>query len=46
VIGQDQQTATGTLQSAGFRVQTIMVPTTDPSQSGMVLDELPEGDSR
>jgi beta-lactam-binding protein with PASTA domain len=46
VIGQDQQTATNTLQSAGFRVQMIRVPPTDPSQSGMVLDEQPSGGTR
>lgn len=46
VVGQDQQTATNTLQSAGFRVQAIMVPPTDPSQSGMVLDEQPSGGTR
>jgi beta-lactam-binding protein with PASTA domain len=46
VIGQDQQTATGTLQSAGFRVQAIMVPPPDPSQSGMVLDEQPSAGIR
>jgi beta-lactam-binding protein with PASTA domain len=46
VIGQDQQTATTTLQSAGFRVQVIMVPPTDPSQSGMVIDEQPGGGTR
>ena len=46
VVGQDQQTATNTLQSAGFRVQVIIVPPPDPSQSGMVLDEQPSGGTR
>jgi eukaryotic-like serine/threonine-protein kinase len=46
VVGQDQQTATNMLQSAGFRVQVIMVPPPDPSQSGMVLDEQPSGGTR
>jgi len=46
VIGQDQQTATTTLQSAGFRVQVIMVPPPDPSQSGKVIDEQPGGGTR
>ena len=46
VIGQDQQTATTTLQSAGFRVQVIMVSPPDPSQSGKVIDEQPGGGTR
>jgi beta-lactam-binding protein with PASTA domain len=46
VVGQDQQTATSRLQSAGFTVQAIMVPVTDPSQDGMVVDEQPAGGSK
>jgi serine/threonine-protein kinase len=46
VIGQDQQTATNTLQNAGFQVQVIMVAPTDPSQSGTVVDEQPSGGTR
>jgi serine/threonine-protein kinase len=46
VIGQDQQTATTTLQNAGFQVQVIMVAPTDPSQSGTVVDEQPSGGTR
>ena len=46
VVGQDQQTATSRLQSAGFTVQTIMVPVTDPSQDGVVVDEQPAGGSK
>jgi serine/threonine-protein kinase len=43
VVGQDQQTATNTLQAAGFQVQVITVPPPDPSQSGIVIDEEPGG---
>ena len=46
VVGQDQQTATTTLQDAGFEVQVITVPATDPSQNGNVVDEQPGGGSR
>jgi serine/threonine-protein kinase len=46
VVGQDQQTATTTLQDAGFEVQVINVPATDPSQNGNVVDEQPAGGSR
>jgi eukaryotic-like serine/threonine-protein kinase len=46
VVGQDQQSATTTLQNAGFEVQTINVPVTDPSQAGMVVDEQPGGGTK
>jgi beta-lactam-binding protein with PASTA domain len=46
VAGQDQQTATSTLQNAGFKVQVIMVPSSDPSQNGTVVDEQPAGGTR
>ena len=46
VVGQDQQTATNTLQGAGFRVQVITVPPPDPSQRGIVIDEEPSGGTR
>lgn len=46
VVGQDQQTATTTLQDAGFQVQVITIPATDPSQNGNVVDEQPAGGSR
>jgi serine/threonine-protein kinase len=46
VVGEDQQTATSDLQNAGFQVQVITVPPTDPSQSGNVVDEQPAGGTR
>ena len=46
VVGQDQQTATTTLQDAGFQIQVILVPPPDPSQSGIVIDEEPAGGTR
>jgi beta-lactam-binding protein with PASTA domain len=46
VVGQDQQTATTTLQNAGFQVQVIMVAASDPSQNGMVVEEQPAGGTR
>jgi serine/threonine-protein kinase len=46
VTGQDQGTATATLQQAGFVVVTIDQPTTDQSQNGLVVDEEPTPGSR
>jgi eukaryotic-like serine/threonine-protein kinase len=46
VVGQEQQTATDTVQAAGFKVQVIMVPPPDPSQSGIVVEEQPSGGTR
>jgi beta-lactam-binding protein with PASTA domain len=44
VVGKDKQSATTTLQNAGFKVQVLRVA--NPSQSGMVVDEQPAGGSR
>jgi serine/threonine-protein kinase len=46
VTGQDEQTATQTLEQAGFVVESIDQATTDQSQDGIVLDEQPPGGSR
>ena len=46
VVGDDQQAATTALRNAGFRVQVLQVPTTDPSQNGVVVDEQPAGGAR
>jgi len=46
VVGKDQQTATNTLQNAGFQVQVITVPASDPSQNGIVVDEQPAAGTR
>ena len=46
VIGQDEATATTTLENAGFVVEVIDQPTTDQSQDGIVVDEQPVGGSR
>jgi hypothetical protein len=42
-VGKDKQTATNTLQNAGFTVQVLEVPTSTSFQSGKVLDEQPAG---
>ena len=46
VAGQDEATATTTLQNAGFVVEVIDQPTTDQTQDGIVLDEQPAGGTR
>jgi serine/threonine-protein kinase len=46
VLGQDEATATTTLQNAGFVVEVIDQPTTDQTQDGIVVDEQPAGGTR
>ena len=46
VLGQDEATATSTLQSAGFEVVVIDQPTADQTEDGIVLDEQPAGGAR
>ena len=46
VLGQDEATATTTLQSAGFQVVVIDQPTADQTEDGVVLDEQPAGGTR
>lgn len=46
VTGLDEQTATTTLQAAGFSVDAQDQPTSDPSQDGVVIDEAPAGGAR
>ena len=43
VTGVDQAQATQTLTDAGFKVATTTVPTTDPSQNGLVVSQDPTG---
>ena len=43
VVGKDSQTASTTLQNAGFKVQVLSVKPANPSQSGKVVDEQPAG---
>jgi beta-lactam-binding protein with PASTA domain len=43
VAGKDQQTATTTLQNAGFKVQVLTVKPANPGQRGKVVDEQPAG---
>jgi beta-lactam-binding protein with PASTA domain len=46
VVGKDQQSATSALETAGFTVQVLQVPTGEPSQDGNVVDEQPAGGAR
>ena len=46
VTGLDETGARQQLTGAGFRVQVVGQPVTDPSQDGVVLDETPAGGSR
>jgi beta-lactam-binding protein with PASTA domain len=41
VVGQDQASATSTLENAGFDVRVVDQETTDPSQDGLVVDQTP-----
>lgn len=44
--GEDETTAQGTLEGAGFVVQVVDRPTTDPAQDGIVVRQSPRGGSR
>jgi serine/threonine-protein kinase len=46
VVGEDQATATSDLEAAGFTVDTVQTPTTDPTEDGIVLDQSPAGGSK
>ncbi|MEP6976462.1 MAG: PASTA domain-containing protein [Thermoleophilia bacterium] len=46
VLGQDEATATTTLQNAGFQVIVIDQPTADQTEDGIVLDEQPAAGTR
>jgi serine/threonine-protein kinase len=41
VVGRGAQTATGILESKGFRVREQSQPVTDPAQDGKVQDQFP-----
>jgi len=46
IVGQDEATARGTLEGAGFSVQVVARPTSDPNEDGIVLEQRPPGGSR
>jgi beta-lactam-binding protein with PASTA domain len=46
VVGNDQPTATSTLQGAGFKVYVIPLKVADQSSDGKVVDEQPSAASR
>jgi eukaryotic-like serine/threonine-protein kinase len=46
VTGEDEASATSDLQAAGFQVQVVDQPTTDPNQDGTVVDEDPPPGTR
>lgn len=46
VTGLDQQTATTQLRDAGFRVEILRQPTTDPGEEGIVVGQQPAGGTR
>ena len=45
-IGQDEQSATITLEDAGFRVRVTNRVVSDPSQDGFVIQQIPTGGTR
>jgi eukaryotic-like serine/threonine-protein kinase len=45
-VGQDEQTATFTIEDAGYRVRVTNRTVTDPSQDGTVVQQLPRGGTR
>ena len=42
-VGEDEITATTTLEGAGFTVRTVDQPTTDPNEDGIVIRQSPAG---
>jgi eukaryotic-like serine/threonine-protein kinase len=46
VTGEEEATATAELQAAGFQVQVVDQPTSDPNQDGIVVDEDPAPGTR
>lgn len=46
VVGMDEQAARDALREAGFRVEVIREPATDPSEEGLVVDQQPAGGTR
>lgn len=45
-VGQDEQTATITIEEAGYRVRVTNRTVTDPSEDGIVVQQLPRGGTR
>ncbi|HEU4942743.1 MAG TPA: PASTA domain-containing protein [Gaiellaceae bacterium] len=45
-VGQDEATARGTLEGAGFTVRAVDRPTADPNQDGIVINQSPAGGAR
>jgi serine/threonine-protein kinase len=46
VVRQDEAAAQETLRAAGFTVQPVDRPTTDPAQDGVVIEQRPPGGQR
>jgi serine/threonine-protein kinase len=46
VVGEDEQSATADLQTAGFTVSTNSQTTSDPAQDGTVVSQQPSGGTR
>jgi beta-lactam-binding protein with PASTA domain len=45
-VGQDEQSATLTLEDAGYRFRVTNRTVTDPSEDGIVLQQIPRGGTR
>jgi eukaryotic-like serine/threonine-protein kinase len=45
-VGMDEQSATFSLEDAGYRVRVRNRPVTDPSQDGVVVQQIPAGGTR
>ena len=43
VVGQQKETAQSNLESAGFKVKTVNVAVSDPTQDNVVQDQDPQG---
>jgi beta-lactam-binding protein with PASTA domain/predicted Ser/Thr protein kinase len=46
VTSEDEASATDALQAAGFKVQVVHQPVTDPAEAGIVIMQTPEGGTK
>ena len=46
VVGEDEATATADLEAAGFTVNSVDSPTSDPGKDGVVVDQNPNGGTK
>ncbi len=46
VVGEDEAAVTSDLEAAGFTVNSVASPTSDPGKDGVVVDQNPSGGTK